>query len=417
MKKNFLTLPLVIIISALAGFLIAGLYHQSVSLAQGNLWDNFLNFLLPTATSSKITAPNPVSYQPPIDYEEAVIKTVETNAPAVISIIVSKDLPIIENCPVDPFGNLPPEFQQFFGPDFKFQQPCANSKGATQKQEIGGGSGFIVAPNGLILTNKHVVADTAASYTVLTNDGKRYDAKVLARDPVQDLAIVKIQADGLPTVKLGDSDSIRLGQSTVAIGNALGEFRNTVSSGIVSGLSRAIDAGGGATTERLDGLIQTDAAINPGNSGGPLLNLRGEVIGIDTAIAEGAQNIGFAIPINAAKRDIESVKQTGTISVPFLGVRYILINQDLVDQEKLSVDHGALVRGNQDGPAVVPNSPAAKAGLQTADIILELNGEKISLDKSLASLIQKYKVGDTIQLKVLRAGKELKLAVTLGERK
>ena len=417
MKKNFLTLPLVIIISALAGFLIAGLYHQSVSLAQGNLWDNFLNFLLPTATSSKITAPNPVSYQPPIDYEEAVIKTVETNAPAVISIIVSKDLPIIENCPVDPFGNLPPEFQQFFGPDFKFQQPCANSKGATQKQEIGGGSGLIVAPNGLILTNKHVVADTAASYTVLTNDGKRYDAKVLARDPVQDLAIVKIQADGLPTVKLGDSDSIRLGQSTVAIGNALGEFRNTVSSGIVSGLSRAIDAGGGATTERLDGLIQTDAAINPGNSGGPLLNLRGEVIGIDTAIAEGAQNIGFAIPINAAKRDIESVKQTGTISVPFLGVRYILINQDLVDQEKLSVDHGALVRGNQDGPAVVPNSPAAKAGLQTADIILELNGEKISLDKSLASLIQKYKVGDTIQLKVLRAGKELKLAVTLGERK
>jgi S1-C subfamily serine protease len=244
-------------------------------------------------------------YGPTIDYEQAVIKAVESASPAVISIIISKDLPKIEQCPYNPFGNLPPDLQDLFGQGFQFYQPC---QVGTERQEVGGGSGFIVSSDGLIVTNKHVVADIDAFYTVLTNDGKKYDAVVLTRDPSQDLAIIKISASGLPVLKLGNSDSIKLGQTAIAIGNALGEFRNTVSVGTVSGLFRDIVASDGRTgkSEKIEGLIQTDAAINSGNSGGPLLNLKGEVIGINTATVSGAENIGFAIPINKAKEAVKT---------------------------------------------------------------------------------------------------------------
>jgi len=264
-----------------------------------------------------------------------------------------------------------------------------------------------------------VVNDAGAEYTVLTNDGKKYPAKVLARDPLQDIAIVKIDSKGeiLPTVTLGNSDSIKLGQTAIAIGNSLGEFRNTVSAGIVSGLSRAINASdGGRLIERLEGLIQTDAAINPGNSGGPLLNLKGEVIGINTAVASNAENIGFAIPINRATRDLESVKSTGKINIPFLGVRYRIITSDFAESEKLKLKNGALVRGNEEGPAIFPDSPAERAGLRAEDIILELGNEKITEENSLSNIIQKYKVGDSISLKVFRDGKEIILNVVLSER-
>jgi len=230
-----------------------------------------------------------------LSQEDAVISAVKETSPAVVSIIISKNLPIYEQCYVNPFGDLFPGFQ--------IPQIC--QKG-TQLQEIGGGSGFIISKDGLILTNKHVVSDAAAEYTVLTNHGEKYPAKVLSLDTDQDLAVIKINVTkesttSLSAVVLGDSDNLQIGQTVIAIGNALGEFRNTVSVGVVSGLDRTITASGGGVTETIKNLIQTDAAINSGNSGGPLLNLKGEVIGINTAMASGAENIGFAIPINKAK--------------------------------------------------------------------------------------------------------------------
>lgn len=371
------------------------------------------NFGVSTSTRPVEEKKEPILYKPVIEYEEAVIDAVEKANPSVVSIVITKDLPIIENCPYNPFGDLPPEFRRFFGDFPQFYQPCQQG---TEKREVGGGSGFIVSEDGLIVTNKHVVLDKEADYTVLTNDGNKYKAKVLARNPIQDVAILKIEATGLKAAKLGDSDSIKLGQTVIAIGNALGEFRNTVSVGVISGLARTITASGNGFIETIEGVIQTDAAINQGNSGGPLLNLKGEVIGINTAIASGAQNIGFAIPINQVKRDIRSVKETGEIKIPFLGVRYITITPDLAKEQNLPVKEGALIRGTAEGPAVVLDSPADKAGLQAEDIILEINGEKIRPDKSLGSLIQKYNIGDEITLKVLRKGKELTLKVVLGER-
>ena len=235
---------------------------------------------------------------------EQVTRAIKPAAPAVVAIIISKNVPIIEQCPYDPFSSLPPEFRQFFGQGMQFYQPC--QKG-TKLQEVGGGSGFIVSNDGVILTNKHVVQDKTAEYTVFTNDGKKYPAKILARDPNMDIAIVKIEASNLPKLKLGNSDSIQVGQIAIAIGNALGEFKNTVNMGIVSGLSREITASGGGMTETIYNVIQTDASINSGNSGGPLLNLRGEVMGINTAIAQNAQSIGFAIPVNQVKKIVNDI--------------------------------------------------------------------------------------------------------------
>jgi S1-C subfamily serine protease len=369
-----------------------------------NTFEKYLPFLN-TATSTQMAGSAQASYESEDAHEAAVIKAVEGASPSVVSVIISKNVPVMGQCQVNPFSNLPQEFQQYFGGSLNFTQQCPDSSGKTQKQEVGGGSGFVISADGLILTNKHVVSDETADYTVLTNDGKKYDAKVLARDSVQDLAVLKISANNLTPLKIGNSDSIKLGQTAIAIGNSLGEFRNTVS-----------DASSGSA-ENLDGLIQTDAAINPGNSGGPLLDLKGEVIGINTAIASDGQNIGFAIPINKAKNAIESVKKSGKIVTPFLGVRYLVIDDQLAAQEKLSVKQGALVRGSSDGPGVVKDSPADKAGLQAEDIITEVNGVAIDQNNTLSSLIQNYQVGDQITLKILRNGKEMNIVVTLEEKK
>lgn len=270
----------------------------------------------------------------------------------------------------------------------------------------------------MILTNKHVVLDEEADYTVLTNDGEKYPAKVLARDSFRDLAIIKIEGkDKFPTLKLGDSDKLQIGQTVIAIGNALGEFRNTVSVGVISGLARTVTAGGGGISETMEDVIQTDAAINAGNSGGPLFNLKGEVIGINFAMAQAAENIGFAIPVNSVKKDIEQINTLGKIAYPFLGVRYVLINETIQKENNLPVNYGAWVqKGSQGEVAVSFGSAAQKAGLKEGDIILEFNNEKITTENTLAKIIMEYDPGDKVVLKILREGKENLVEVILDER-
>ncbi|MCX6720759.1 MAG: trypsin-like peptidase domain-containing protein [Candidatus Staskawiczbacteria bacterium] len=362
-------------------------------------------------------------------YEQAIIDVAKNVSPSVVSIVISKNVPVYEQQFVDPMGDNGNPFGDLF-PDFNLQIPQQVQKG-TQLQEIGAGSGFIVSEDGLILTNKHVVSDRSAEYAVFTNDGQKYNAKVLALDPVQDLAIIKIQLPNVkefipfPSVILGDSSGIQIGQTAIAIGNALGQFSNTVSVGVVSGLGRTISASDniGSFSETLEGIIQTDTAINSGNSGGPLVNLKGEVIGINTAMAEGAQSIGFALPINMAKKDIDQVVKNNKIVYPFLGVRYILVDEQVKEKYKLSIDYGALVlEGDKGEPAVTANSAAEKAGIKEKDVILEINGEKITKNNSMAKIIQKYNPGDKITLHILRndkaapAGREIDVDVTLGER-
>lgn len=334
-----------------------------------------------------------------------IVKVVEGASPAVVSIIVTKDLPKIDQ------NDL---FRRFFGQDFNTQPQ------ETEKREIGGGSGFIVSSDGFVVTNKHVVTDETADYTVLLNNGDKHAAKVLARDPLNDLAILKIEVNDLPTLAFGDSDALKPGQSVIAIGNALGEFRNTVSTGVISGLARSITATSGLfQSERLVGLIQTDASINPGNSGGPLLDTAGQVIGINVAIAQGAQNIGFAIPINQVKETIESVRQNGKLIRAWLGVRYVPITAELAQENNLGKDYGVLVvKGeNPEDLATVPGSPADKAGLEENDIIFEADGEKITQDNPLAMIIARRKPGDILRLRVLHEGREKDTVVVLEEAK
>ncbi|MDP3794664.1 MAG: trypsin-like peptidase domain-containing protein [bacterium] len=351
----------------------------------------------------------------PLGAQEAqVIAVVDRASPAVVSVIVSKDLPIIEQFSVDPL-------RDFFGSDdffgFPFRIPQFRERG-TERREVGGGTGFIISRNGLIMTNRHVVEDDGAEYTVLTNDGAKLPARVLARHPALDLAILKIDKNDLPVPTLGTSEDLKAGQSVIAIGNALGEFRNTVSLGVISGLRRTITAGGaGSGIEQLENVIQTDAAINPGNSGGPLLNLRGEVVGINVAVALGAQSVGFAIPIDQAKKMITEVESTGKLSVPFLGVRYVIITEALARANDLPVNYGAYIAGGASNePAITQGSPAAIAGLREGDIILEMDGTRIDGQNTLAELITRHSVGQEVRLTVLRADETLTLNARLGER-
>lgn len=347
--------------------------------------------------------------------EQATIKVVKQASPSVVSIIITKDLPIVEEFWISPFEG----FEEFFGKEFEFKVPQYKQKG-TEKREIGGGTGFIISEDGMVLTNKHVVLDETADYTVLTNDGKNYSAKVLAKDPFQDLAILKIEeSDGklFTSLKLGDSSKLQVGQTVIAIGNSLGEFRNTVSVGVISGLMRKVTAVGGGFVETIEDVIQTDAAINRGNSGGPLLNLKAEVIGVNTAMALAAENIGFAIPINKAKKDIEQVLETGKISHPFLGVCWGQVSPELQAKLGLAVDYGALIQKSDNCPhAIFPDSAAEKAGLKVGDIILEWDGEKLFPENSLGKVIQEYNPGDKISLKILRNGQEKIIEAILGER-
>lgn len=345
-------------------------------------------------------------YIPQTTQEQKVIEVVKDNSPSVVSVVITKQVAVYQQQYFDPFGSGL----------FVIPQPVQTG---TEKQQVGAGTGFIVSEDGLVLTNKHVVSDDSAEYTVIMNDGKEYPAKVLARDPVQDLAILKIESSAkLKALSLGSADDIQIGQSVIAIGNALGEFQNTVSVGVISGLGRTVVASGESIgTETLEDIIQTDAAINKGNSGGPLLNLKGEVIGINTAVSSSGQNISFAISIDKAKKDIEQVKSSGKISYPYMGVRYVVINKQYAESNDLSVDYGALISkgtGSKD-LAIASGSPAEKAGLKEGDIILEMGGEKITEDNTLSRIISKYSSYDSVDLKVLRDGKEMTVTIILGE--
>jgi serine protease Do len=339
-------------------------------------------------------------YIPQTTQEQKIIDIVKENSPSVVSVVAYKDVPV---------------YEQTYQQDFFFIIPKLEQKG-TERQQVGAGTGFIVSSDGLILTNKHVVSDKDAEYVVIMTDNKEYNAKVLARDPVQDLAIMKIEGgNSFKPLKLGSVDDIQIGQTVIAIGNALGRFQNTVSVGVISGLGRTIVATGpDFATERLEDIIQTDTAINRGNSGGPLINLKGEVVGINTAVSTEGENIGFAISIDKAKRSIEQVKTLGRISYPYMGVRYIILNKEISKARDIEVDYGALIVGD-DEPAVVDGSPAQKAGIKEGDIILEINGEKITENNSLAKIISKYNPFESLNLKILRDGQEIYLNIILGE--
>jgi serine protease Do len=315
-----------------------------------------------------------------LEESSKVIDAAKTVTPAVVSITTSQNV------------------QDFFG---------------QVSQQQGGGTGIIITNDGLIVTNKHV-AQAGDSLKVLTADGKTYDAQVVALDPTNDLAILKINATGLPVVQLGDSSSLQVGQWVIAVGNALGNLQNTVTVGVISARERQLTAGDGTQSEQLSNLLQTDAAINPGNSGGPLVNLAGQVIGIDTAVAGGAQGIGFAIPINEVQQAINSYQKTGKIVKPLLGVRYVSITPQVVSQLNLTVNNGALIMAPQGTDAVQAGSPADAAGLKANDIILQINGEAVDVNHSLASRIGEYQPGDEVTVTYSRNKAQQTVKLKLG---
>lgn len=325
--------------------------------------------------------------QPALSEEEQVIKTYENLLPSVVSILITERV--------------------------------SNDLGQVSLQETGGGTGFFISSDGLIITNKHVVLQKDVNYTVITNTGKEYVGSVLARDPLFDIAIMKVEGSGFKPAKLGDSDKIRIGSTVIAIGNVLDEYKNSVTRGIVSGLGRTITASGSDLTETIEGAIQTDTSINPGNSGGPLVNLNGEVIGINTAINRSGESLGFALPINLAKDALAKFRKYGEIKRTFLGVRYIMLNRYLSFANKLPVQDGAYVLKEipSGDPTIIPGGPAEAAGIKPGDVILEVNGKKLSALNSLSTAISKYDPETEITLKILRAGTEYTLKATLAERK
>ncbi len=271
------------------------------------------------------------------------------------------------------------------------------------------GTGFVVSNKGIIVTNKHVVSDTTANYSVVTRDGKKYSTKKIYRDPILDLAIVSIDANNLVALDLGDSSNLKVGQTVIAIGNALGKFTNTVTTGIVSGLGRQVDAGDpfSGSAESLDNLIQTDAAINPGNSGGPLLDSAGQVIGVNVATTEGAQNIGFAIPINSVKKIVDEFVATGSVSRAYLGIRYQFVSKDVATANE--VPQGAYIQD------VLAGSPAEKIGIKVGDIITKIDNQQIADQNKITSVIASKKIGDSVNLTVWNDNKERSVTAILQE--
>ncbi|MFA5916706.1 MAG: trypsin-like peptidase domain-containing protein [Candidatus Gracilibacteria bacterium] len=321
-----------------------------------------------------------------------ITKIVKTISPSVVSIIIKKDLTVYRQ---DPFGF--------------FQTPVG-----TVKSKVGGGTGFFITKDGKIITNKHVISDETAEYTVITNEGEEYDAKILAIDPITDLAILQVSLNKIyePLDIINDNEDITVGEFAIAVGNALAEYQNSVSLGVISGKNRTI----GDEIIKLSGLIQTDAAINPGNSGGPLVNLDGKVIGINTAIVSGAEGLGFSIPLtqNRINYMLKSIEKYGSIKKPFIGINYIINSTGIQKDLGLKVNYGAYIP--KVANSIVSGSNAEKAGIVGGDIILEADSKKINMDNTLTTIIQTKIPGDTIKLKVMdKDGKEKEVELILGE--
>ena len=320
-----------------------------------------------------------------IDEESVVTKVVEQATPSVVTVSIVR----------------PKVSTDIFG--------VTKQIGQNDAQDIG--SGFIISTDGLIVTNKHVVSDLTAKYKVIIGKDLVLDVKEIYRDPMNDLAILKVDKANLASVNMGDSDKIKVGGTVIAIGTALGQFRSTVTTGVISGVGRGITAGDSVSgSEKLDGVIQTDAAINPGNSGGPLLNSSGEVVGVNVATSQAGQNIGFALPINLVKESIDNFKTTGEFERPYLGVAYKQITQQTALLNNVPV--GGYVS------ELIEGGPAQKAGIEKGDIITEVDGKKLedSVSINLITIINKKKIGESVDIKIWRNGKEVIAKVTLEKR-
>jgi S1-C subfamily serine protease len=328
-----------------------------------------------------------------VDEESMVTRVVEKATPSVVTVSISKTK-------VDPLSFL----NQYFGNQ--------NSEiGTSQKIEQDIGTGFIISSDGLIVTNKHVVADLSAKYKIVVGKDEILEVVNIYRDPLNDLAILKVEKTDLNAVVLGDSSKLKVGQSVIAIGTALGEFRSTVTTGVISGLGRGIVAGSPIDgLEKLDNVIQTDAAINPGNSGGPLFNSSGEVIGVNVAVSQSGQNIGFAIPINLVRDSIDNFRKTGEFERPYLGVAYKMISKQVALLNEVAA--GAYVQ------AIVTDGPADKAKIEVGDIITEIDGQKLgdNEESDLITIINKKKIGDVVEVKLWRDNQEKTVDVVLEKK-
>ena len=326
-----------------------------------------------------------------------------------VSVIITKDLPVMERFLKKDNHHLASHFSS----------KLRSTTNGTEKREVGGGTAFFISADGLLLTNKHVIDDEDAEYTILLNDERKLEPKVVATDPSNDIALLKVDGNDFTHLELTNEEPV-LGQTAIAIGNSLGEFRNTVSVGVISGLQRSLSAGGriGQPAEQLDQIIQTDTAINQGNSGGPLLSSQGKVLGMNTAIAAGAQNIGFAIPASDLARAIASFNEYGEIQSAYLGIRYIPITEGLREKNDIDQEFGVIIaRGETtEELAVLPNSPAANAGLQEGDILTHIDGKEITIQNSFARTIARKNPGDSITITVVRNGSTVEKTVTLGNR-
>ncbi|MFA6131803.1 MAG: trypsin-like peptidase domain-containing protein [Patescibacteria group bacterium] len=338
-----------------------------------------------------------------IEEESSTISVVDSVTPAVVSIIIKQKASV-------------PQANSFN--DYFYGQAPSDSSASDELIEVGAGTGFFVTSDGYIVTNRHVADVKEAVFTVVTNDDQEYDATVVDMDPFFDIAIMKIEGANFPTVTFGDSENIQVGQTVIAIGNALSQYQNTVTKGVVSGVNRRISAydytSGG---EVIEGAIQTDAAINPGNSGGPLINLMGEVIGMNTAVSSNGQGLGFAIPVSEIKQAVSSVQEEGRIVRPWLGVRFVVISKDYAKENDLAVDSGALITTDGSDSAVVADGPAAKAGLKEGDIITKIDGQALTEDETLSQIVREHMPGETLKMTVLRSGTEIEISVTLEEYK
>ncbi len=315
-----------------------------------------------------------------VNEESAIISVVEKASPSVVAIGVSRR---VVN-PHDPFS-LPRQEDETIG------------------------TGFVVSKDGVIVTNRHVVDDSAGRYTVITKDGEKYDVKKVYKDAILDLAIVKIEASNLVPLEFGDTTQLKVGQTVIAIGNALGKFTNTVTTGVVSGLGRKVVAGNyfSGSAESLDNLIQTDAAINPGNSGGPLLNTSGQVIGVNVATSATAQNIGFALPANLIKPIVTEFLEKGSVSRPYLGIRYRFVTRDLAIYN--SIPQGTYIQ------EVLTDGPADKAGVRAGDIIIRINGQSVDSESKISEVVSKSTVGSRLELTIWRDGVEVTKTAILQE--